>query len=58
MRLCLLQLDLDDLFAPLRFRSLRRSGLTLLRDHDQPDSAHQAQELRPMEINAFRVEID
>ncbi|XP_043951813.1 alpha-mannosidase 2 [Gambusia affinis] len=52
------ELDLDDLFAPLRFRSLRRSGLTLLRDHDQPDSAHQAQELRPMEINAFRVEID
>ncbi|XP_014830904.1 PREDICTED: alpha-mannosidase 2-like [Poecilia mexicana] len=52
------ELDLDDLFAPLRFRSLRRSGLTLLRDHDQPDSAHQAQELRPMEISAFRVEID
>lgn len=56
-----LQVDLDELFSPLRFRSLRRSGLTLLRDHDQPDSAHQARRLallRPMEIAAFRVQME
>lgn len=55
------EVDLDDLFSPLRFRSLRRSGLTLLRDHDGPDSAHQARRLvllRPMEIAAFRVQLE
>ncbi|XP_037548390.1 alpha-mannosidase 2 [Nematolebias whitei] len=55
------EVDLEGLFAPLRFRSLRRSGLTLLRDHDEPGSAHQQRHvarLRPMEINAFRVQMD
>ncbi|XP_047228847.1 alpha-mannosidase 2 isoform X4 [Girardinichthys multiradiatus] len=55
------EMNLDDLFSPLRFRSLRRSGFTLLRDHDEPDSAHQAQRvavLHPMEISAFRVQIE
>lgn len=56
-----LQVNLDDLFSPLRFRSVRRSGLTLLRQDDEPESAQQQQHvtnLRPMEISAFRVEID
>ncbi|XP_068608900.1 alpha-mannosidase 2 [Brachionichthys hirsutus] len=57
------EVDLDDLFFPLRFRSVRRSGLTLLRDDDEPESALQQHLprvafLRPMEISAFRVEID
>ncbi|XP_037835396.1 alpha-mannosidase 2x isoform X2 [Kryptolebias marmoratus] len=55
------EVDLEELLAPLRFRSLRRSGLTLLRDHDEPGSAHQQRHvarLRPMEIYAFRVQID
>uniref|UniRef100_A0A3Q2NZX8 Glycosyl hydrolase family 38 C-terminal domain-containing protein n=1 Tax=Fundulus heteroclitus TaxID=8078 RepID=A0A3Q2NZX8_FUNHE len=53
-----LQVDLDRLFSPLRFSSVRRSGFTLLRDHDEPDSAHQAAPLRPMEIGAFRVRLE
>ncbi|KAM6901375.1 alpha-mannosidase 2 isoform 1-T2 [Lycodopsis pacificus] len=57
------EVNLDDLFSPLRFRSVRRSGLTLLREDDEPESARQQQlpritSLRPMEISAFRVEID
>ncbi|XP_063745968.1 alpha-mannosidase 2 [Eleginops maclovinus] len=64
------EVDLDVLFAPLRFSSLRRSGLTLLRQDDEPKSAQQHQpesarqqqpritSLRPMEISAFRVEIE
>ncbi|XP_020492649.2 alpha-mannosidase 2 [Labrus bergylta] len=51
------EVNFDDLFAPLRFRSVRRSGLTLLREQDEPESAQQ-QQLRPMEISAFRVEMD
>lgn len=59
----LFQVNVDDLFSPLKFRSVRRSGLTLLRQDDEPDSAQQQQppritRLRPMEISAFRVEID
>uniref|UniRef100_A0AAQ5YTU4 Alpha-mannosidase n=1 Tax=Amphiprion ocellaris TaxID=80972 RepID=A0AAQ5YTU4_AMPOC len=48
-----------DLFSPLRFRSVRHSSLTLL--HDEPESAWQPQRitrLRPMEISAFRVQLD
>lgn len=61
MFLCL-QVNLDDLFSPLQFGSVRRSGLTLLREDDEPESARQQQTphitvLRPMEISAFRVEI-
>ncbi|XP_034752948.1 alpha-mannosidase 2 [Etheostoma cragini] len=57
------EVNLDSLFSPLRFRSLRRSGLTLLRDHDEPESARQQTtpritRLRPMEISAFRAEIN
>ncbi|XP_035995760.1 alpha-mannosidase 2 [Fundulus heteroclitus] len=52
------EVDLDRLFSPLRFSSVRRSGFTLLRDHDEPDSAHQAAPLRPMEIGAFRVRLE
>ncbi|XP_018518658.1 LOW QUALITY PROTEIN: alpha-mannosidase 2 [Lates calcarifer] len=56
------EVNLDDLFSPLQFRSVRRSGLTLLREHDEPESARQQQpritRLRPMEISAYRVEID
>ncbi|KAK1884477.1 Alpha-mannosidase 2 [Dissostichus eleginoides] len=55
------QVDLAAVFAPLRFSSLQRSGLTMLRHHDEPKSARQQQtriiSLRPMEISAFRVEI-
>uniref|UniRef100_A0A1A8V5E9 Alpha-mannosidase n=1 Tax=Nothobranchius furzeri TaxID=105023 RepID=A0A1A8V5E9_NOTFU len=52
------EVNLDDLFSPLRFRSVRRTGLTLLRDHDESDSAHKQVLLRPMEISAFRVHLD
>ncbi|XP_041825970.1 alpha-mannosidase 2 isoform X2 [Melanotaenia boesemani] len=52
------EVNLDDLFSPLRFRSVRRSGLTLLRDHDEPESDRRFTRLRPMEIEAFRVELD
>ncbi|KAF7646151.1 hypothetical protein LDENG_00192410 [Lucifuga dentata] len=56
------EVDLDRLFFPLHLRSLRRSGLTLLRDDDEPESAQQQQprisSLRPMEISAFRVEFE
>ncbi|KAL6096382.1 man2a1 [Pungitius sinensis] len=56
------EVDLDLLFSPLRFRSLRRSGLTLLREDDQPESARQpaaprVARLQPMEVSAFRVEV-
>ncbi|TKS85126.1 Alpha-mannosidase 2x [Collichthys lucidus] len=56
------EVNLDDLFAPLQFGSVRQTGLTLLREDDEPESARQQQTpritvLRPMEINAFRVEI-
>lgn len=57
------EVNVDDLFSPLRFRSVRQSGLTLLREDDEPESARQQQppritRLQPMEITAFRVEID
>lgn len=58
------EVNLDDLFSPLRFRSVRRSALTLLRDHDEPQSARQQQQqphiiqLQPMEIRAFRVQME
>uniref|UniRef100_A0A1A8C1Y5 Alpha-mannosidase n=1 Tax=Nothobranchius kadleci TaxID=1051664 RepID=A0A1A8C1Y5_NOTKA len=52
------EVNLDDLFSPLRFRSVRRTGLTLLRDHDESDSAHKQVLLHPMEISAFRVHLD
>ncbi|XP_041815521.1 alpha-mannosidase 2 [Chelmon rostratus] len=57
------EVNLDDLFSPLQFRAVRRSGLTLLREDDEPESAQQQQppriaRLRPMEISAFRVEIN
>lgn len=57
------EVNLEDLFSPLQFRSVRRSGLTLLREDDEVQSAQQQQpphisRLRPMEISAFRVEID
>ncbi|XP_028318340.1 alpha-mannosidase 2 [Gouania willdenowi] len=56
------EVNLDDLFSPLRFRSIRRSSLTLLYD-EEPNSARQQQphditRLRPMEISAFRVQMD
>ncbi|XP_053195392.1 alpha-mannosidase 2 [Scomber japonicus] len=55
------EVNLDDLLSPLPLRSVRRSGLTLT--DDEPESARQQQppritRLRPMEISAFRVEID
>ncbi|XP_061590562.1 alpha-mannosidase 2 isoform X1 [Cololabis saira] len=57
------EVNLDDLLAPLPLRWIRRSGLTLLRDHDEPPAASQQQapriaQLRPMEISAFRVQLD
>ncbi|KAK2887836.1 alpha-mannosidase 2 isoform X1 [Channa argus] len=57
------EVNLDDLFYPIQFRSIRRSGLTLLREDDEPEAAQQQQRphithLRPMEISAFRVELD
>ncbi|KAF3848404.1 hypothetical protein F7725_014901 [Dissostichus mawsoni] len=55
------EVDLAAVFAPLRFSSLQLSGLTMLRHDDEPKSARQQQtriiSLRPMEISAFRVEI-
>uniref|UniRef100_A0A3P8RMC1 Glycosyl hydrolase family 38 C-terminal domain-containing protein n=1 Tax=Amphiprion percula TaxID=161767 RepID=A0A3P8RMC1_AMPPE len=53
------RVNLEDLFSPLRFRSVRHSSLTLL--HDEPESAWQPQRitrLQPMEISAFRVQLD
>uniref|UniRef100_A0A3P8RJE0 Alpha-mannosidase n=1 Tax=Amphiprion percula TaxID=161767 RepID=A0A3P8RJE0_AMPPE len=53
------EVNLEDLFSPLRFRSVRHSSLTLL--HDEPESAWQPQRitrLQPMEISAFRVQLD
>ncbi|CAI5666111.1 unnamed protein product [Oreochromis niloticus] len=57
------EVNLDDLFSPLQFRSVRRSGLTLLRADDEPETAQQRHppriaQLRPMEIIAFRVQMD
>ncbi|KAK5878266.1 hypothetical protein CesoFtcFv8_023687 [Champsocephalus esox] len=55
------EVDLAAAFAPLRFSALRRSGLTMLRHDDEPQSARQQQtriiSLRPMDISAFRVEV-
>lgn len=56
------EVNLEDLFSPLQFRSLRPSGLTLLRDDVETESARQQQPqriapLRPMEISAFRAEL-
>lgn len=50
------EVNLDELFSPLRFASVRRSGLTLLRHDDEHEDARVAR-LRPMEISAFRVEM-
>lgn len=55
-------MNLDDLFSPLQFGSIRRSGFTLLHEDDEAESARKQQtsrvaRLRPMEISAFRVEI-
>ncbi|XP_060924027.1 alpha-mannosidase 2 [Limanda limanda] len=58
------EVNLADLFSPLQFRSVRHSGLTLLRedDHEEPPRPQQPPpqitRLRPMEITAYRVEID
>lgn len=51
-------MNLDDLFAPLQLRCVRRSGLTLLRRDDEPEQPSRVTRLRPMEIAAFRVEIN
>ncbi|XP_024154787.1 alpha-mannosidase 2 isoform X3 [Oryzias melastigma] len=54
------EVNLDDLLSPLQFRSIRRSGLTLLRDHDEParQPPPRLAKLRPMEIAAFRAVLD
>ncbi|XP_053266802.1 alpha-mannosidase 2 [Pleuronectes platessa] len=57
------EVNLADLFSPLQFRSVRHSGLTLLREDDNEEPPRQQQppqvtRLRPMEISAYRVEID
>lgn len=61
------KVSLDRLFSPLVFGSVRRSGLTFLQDHQEPDGGagpgkrgrpERSEELRPMEIGAFRVVID
>lgn len=57
------EVNLDDLFSPLQFRSIRSSGLTLLRDDkEEAQSARQQQShmthLKPMEIGAYRVRLD
>ncbi|XP_023257618.1 alpha-mannosidase 2-like [Seriola lalandi dorsalis] len=56
------EVNLDALFSPLQFRSVRQSGLTLLHQDDEPESAQQQRpcitRLRPMEISAYRVEIE
>lgn len=54
----LFQVNLDDLFSPLQFRCVRRSGLTLLREDDEPEQTSRISRLRAMEISAFRVEIN
>ncbi|XP_072309495.1 alpha-mannosidase 2 [Eucyclogobius newberryi] len=52
------EINLSDVLAPLRLRSVRPSGLTLLRLDEQPDSAHQEEhKIPPMEIRAFRVQL-
>ncbi|XP_029940101.1 alpha-mannosidase 2-like isoform X2 [Salarias fasciatus] len=54
------KVNLDQLFSPLVFGSVRRSGLTFLRDVQDPDQVQQQDpdfRLRPMEIGAFRVVI-
>lgn len=57
------EVNLDDLFSPLQFLSLHQAGLTFLREDVESESAQQQQQsritrLRPMEISAFRVEIN
>ncbi|XP_070706732.1 alpha-mannosidase 2 [Pempheris klunzingeri] len=53
------EVSLDDLFSPLRFRSVRPSALTLLPQDDEPEQQPpRITRLRPMEISAFRVELD
>ncbi|XP_056875511.1 alpha-mannosidase 2 isoform X1 [Takifugu flavidus] len=52
------EVNLDDLFSPLQFRCVRRSGLTLLREDDEPEQPSRISRLRVMEISAFRVEIN
>ncbi|KAM9840891.1 alpha-mannosidase 2 [Aulostomus maculatus] len=57
------EVNLDDLFSPLQFRSIHPSGLTFLPENDEGESARQQQQpritrLQRMEISAFRVELD
>ncbi|XP_034047853.1 alpha-mannosidase 2 [Thalassophryne amazonica] len=53
------EVDLDRVFAPLEFGSVRPSGLTLLHDHDEPVLPWpRIVRLQPMEITAFRVQIN
>ncbi|AWP14773.1 putative alpha-mannosidase 2-like [Scophthalmus maximus] len=57
------EVNLDQLFSPLQFRSVRPSGLTMLRDDDHQESAQQHPpthmvRLQPMEISAYRVTLD
>ncbi|XP_008324416.1 alpha-mannosidase 2 [Cynoglossus semilaevis] len=54
------EVELDDLFSPLQFGSIRRSALTLLQeDEEEAEFAQQHKtQLRPMEIAAYRVELD
>ncbi|CAN9504622.1 unnamed protein product [Ophioblennius macclurei] len=52
------KVDLAQLFSPLALKSVRRSGLTFLRDPQELDLAQQQEpdtRVRPMEIGAFRV---
>lgn len=56
--LVVLQVNLDDLFSPLQFRCVRRSGLSLLRQDDEPEEPSRITGLPAMEISAFRVEIN
>lgn len=52
------QVNLDNLFSPLQFRCVRRSGFSLLRKDDEPEKPSRLTRLRAMEISAFRVEIN
>ena len=52
------QVNLDDLFSPLQFRCVRRSGLSLLRQDDEPEEPSRITRLGAMEIGAFRVEMN
>uniref|UniRef100_H3CAT2 Alpha-mannosidase n=1 Tax=Tetraodon nigroviridis TaxID=99883 RepID=H3CAT2_TETNG len=51
------EVDLDELFSPLQFRCVHRSGLSLLREDDEPEEPSRITRLRAMEISAFRVEL-